>query len=492
MNRVAVIALLIFSSSVFADPPQYIIQDLDELAGHKVFVQGMNDRGQLTGYYNDQLPDGSVRGRSFLYSNGKFENFSTLVGDGKEYRSRGSINNLGEIVLYDDTDDTGYWLYSEDGLAPLAIDRSFSINAMNDVGAMVGVARIGSSKAQAFVYKDGLMQFFLPSPLYEFQATGATDINNAGVIVGFANDDIECCYREGVFIYENGQVSNVFSNYDPIEIVLNGLGHYAVTSRDYEPGWCDSGFFTNFGYSFSSSRLPYPSYEPFPIDEGSADDGSVSVLCPSVNAINDHDAMVGLVTRGWEDFDGQEHERDYGMLYEAGQVFWLINYLKGPHDYVRIRPTDINNQGWIVATAEKADGSIVQVLLQPEGTVSMDVQPWDSRNRVASASNDFIAVAVKGSSIAAGNPADFDASQIDPSSLRLGNGGALTTVGPWLFDWDGDGAVDAFYGFQAEDTATFCEDTSMTLVGETFAGEPFVANDFIQTTGCDGLSCHPQ
>ena len=103
----------------------------------------------------------------------------------------------------------------------------------------------------------------------------------------------------------------------------------------------------------------------------------------------------------------------------------------------------------------------------------------------------MIPVGVLGMNAAAGDTMDFDVSQIDPASLKLGIGGAQNIAVPLLYDIDEDFQGDAVFGFNTADTGIFCGDTEVSLTGETITGEEFVGSDSITTTDCayDG-SCH--
>jgi hypothetical protein len=69
--------------------------------------------------------------------------------------------------------------------------------------------------------------------------------------------------------------------------------------------------------------------------------------------------------------------------------------------------------------------------------------------------------------------ADFDATAIDPSTVRFGPGGAMpraSTLGP---DVDGDGLADALLHFRTPETELTCGDAHARLTGETVEGVSF-------------------
>ena len=131
------------------------------------------------------------------------------------------------------------------------------------------------------------------------------------------------------------------------------------------------------------------------------------------------------------------------------------------------------------------------IIKSPPQTVGIDVQPWDATNTVRPAAANLIPVAVLGASIGAGDAADFDASMVDPATVRLGIGNAPNSAVPWIGDIDGDSDMDAIYGFNAQDAAILCGDTEVSLEGETIDGEAFIGTNTIVTADCENLGCHP-
>jgi hypothetical protein len=124
--------------------------------------------------------------------------------------------------------------------------------------------------------------------------------------------------------------------------------------------------------------------------------------------------------------------------------------------------------------------------------VEIDVDPWSPANIVKPDSNDQIHVLVMGSNTATGDATDFDVYQIDPDSLKFGVGEAPSISGyPLYGDPDNDSNTDALFAFQTQDTGILCDDPDVTLLGETFSGDPFAGTDAIETTDCDTGGCHP-
>jgi hypothetical protein len=130
------------------------------------------------------------------------------------------------------------------------------------------------------------------------------------------------------------------------------------------------------------------------------------------------------------------------------------------------------------------------IIKSPPQVVDIDVDPWSAANEVKPASNNMIPIAILGLSVAAGDAVDFDATQVDPTTLKFGIGEASPpNVLPWVTDIDGDSEMDVILAFQTQETSIFCGDTEVSLEGETFTGDAFIATDSITTVECE--ICHP-
>ena len=125
-------------------------------------------------------------------------------------------------------------------------------------------------------------------------------------------------------------------------------------------------------------------------------------------------------------------------------------------------------------------------------TAIIDVDPWKSVNEVQPDSEALLNVAVMGSNTANGDATDFDVTQVDPGTLKLGIGQAQNIApAPFLADFDGDSNTDAAFLFETSNSGISCGDTDITLSGETFSGEFFIGADMISTIECVSGGCHP-
>jgi hypothetical protein len=79
----------------------------------------------------------------------------------------------------------------------------------------------------------------------------------------------------------------------------------------------------------------------------------------------------------------------------------------------------------------------------------------------------------------------FDASTVDPSSVRFGATGTEVVPSTYSFqDANGDGKRDLVLQFDTQTTGIKCGMTSGKLTGKTMSGQSIVGSDSIQTVGC--------
>ena len=115
----------------------------------------------------------------------------------------------------------------------------------------------------------------------------------------------------------------------------------------------------------------------------------------------------------------------------------------------------------------------------------IDIKPSSHSNAVRPTSNGVLPVTVLTTSIAGGDSADFDATQLDQSTIRFGPAGArITHKTGHLEDIDRDGDTDLMLHFRIRDTGIICGDRAAELSGQTNAGQTVFAVDAIRTVGC--------
>lgn len=118
----------------------------------------------------------------------------------------------------------------------------------------------------------------------------------------------------------------------------------------------------------------------------------------------------------------------------------------------------------------------VEDLLVP---IDIDIKPGSDPNPVNPKSNGVIPVAVLGST-------DFDAMQVDFSTVTFGPDGATSAHDGHVEDVNDDSIMDMMFHFKTQETGIVCGDTEATLTGETFDETQFTGTDTIKTVGCNG------
>lgn len=136
------------------------------------------------------------------------------------------------------------------------------------------------------------------------------------------------------------------------------------------------------------------------------------------------------------------------------------------------------------ATANLGAGAVAadlsQIFDQDCGVllVVIDIKPGSFPNSINPRSKGVIPVAIL-------TTPDFDATQVDPATVRFGPGGASEAHGKGhLEDVDGDGDIDLVLHFLTELSGIKCNSTEVSLTGETFAGRPIEGSDSVKTAGC--------
>jgi hypothetical protein len=111
-------------------------------------------------------------------------------------------------------------------------------------------------------------------------------------------------------------------------------------------------------------------------------------------------------------------------------------------------------------------------------TVSIDINLGSAPNSINPGGKEIISVAVLGS-------IDYDATQIDFSTVGFGEEEAQPAHDGHVEDVNADGFMDMVFHFKTRETGIVCGDTEATLTGETFGGTPFTGTDTLKTVGCN-------
>ena len=116
--------------------------------------------------------------------------------------------------------------------------------------------------------------------------------------------------------------------------------------------------------------------------------------------------------------------------------------------------------------------------------VSVDIKPGGYPNSINPSSRGLTAVAVLTTSRAQGESLDFDASQLDGSTVTFGPGDAAPAREARVEDADGDGDADLLLHFRTADTGLGCGDSSAELTGLTWSGEAVSGEDSVRIVPC--------
>lgn len=116
-------------------------------------------------------------------------------------------------------------------------------------------------------------------------------------------------------------------------------------------------------------------------------------------------------------------------------------------------------------------------------SVGIDVLPGDSANVVYPNRAGNLPVAVLSS-------ASFDATQVDPATLRFGFWEASPEAAATITNVDGQFGDDTRVRFKVPQTGILCNDPDVSLSGETYAGEAITGFDLIDATDCEAGGCH--
>ncbi|UCG24442.1 MAG: hypothetical protein JSW55_00080 [Chloroflexota bacterium] len=110
--------------------------------------------------------------------------------------------------------------------------------------------------------------------------------------------------------------------------------------------------------------------------------------------------------------------------------------------------------------------------------VDVDVKPSTFPNSVNHRSNGNIPVAILSNE-------EFDATTVDPASVRFGPGEAGESHGRGhIEDVDGDGDLDLMLHFGTQDTNLQCGEEVVALTGLTYGGQAVSGSDSVRLVGC--------
>jgi hypothetical protein len=98
--------------------------------------------------------------------------------------------------------------------------------------------------------------------------------------------------------------------------------------------------------------------------------------------------------------------------------------------------------------------------------------------------DDVINTVITSASLAILGSIDFDATQVDFSTVTFGRDGASPVHDGHVEDVNVDGFMDMEFHFKTQETGIVCGDTEVILMGETFCGIQFTGTDTVKTVEC--------
>lgn len=129
-----------------------------------------------------------------------------------------------------------------------------------------------------------------------------------------------------------------------------------------------------------------------------------------------------------------------------------------------------------------ADEDALRIFEVPELaiTVKIDIKPGSWPNSINPDSKGVIPVAILTTSTAVGESVDFDATTVDPSSVKFGPNEALA-VQSAIEDVDQDSDLDIILHFKTQETGIQAGDTEACLTGKTTDGQEIEGCDAVRT-----------
>lgn len=117
----------------------------------------------------------------------------------------------------------------------------------------------------------------------------------------------------------------------------------------------------------------------------------------------------------------------------------------------------------------------------------IDIRPSSVDNRINPRSRGLVLVAILTTSVSDGDSVDFDAWDLDPTTITFGPEAAqLAHTSSHPADVDGGGDIDMLAHFRMSETSLVCGNDSAILSGEIEGGERVYGLDSLLTVGCHG------
>jgi probable HAF family extracellular repeat protein len=294
----------------------YTVTDIGSFGGAS-YARAVNDAGQVAGYY---YPTGSYLSRALLYSDG------TLIDlDSASYSWASGINNLGQVVgmARVGNNNGDHMVVWQNGiLTDLGTNgdtASSHAHAINDAGQITGTTK--DLTWMAFLYSDG---GFTDLGTLSGSRSFGTGINNAGQVVGNSTYEGGGNFNDHAFIWQDGVMTELsgFSGQNYYAQGINDVGQVIVLSNLNHAYIWNNGAVTDLGAG-----------EPF--------------------GINNASQVVG-------------YSAGSATLWDQGTVTNLNDVLSNGGGWQLLEARAINNVGQIVGYGKNPDGQTRGFLLTPD------------------------------------------------------------------------------------------------------------------------------
>jgi len=481
-------------------PPNYELIDLGTLPdGGNSYATDINDTGQVVGYaYNKH-----GKTRAFRYQNGHLHGLGTMMPGNRGNSRAAGINNTGQIVGSADAETSlqnglsmGFvWqagTMRRLGPDPTSHDDIYVTagTAINNAGAIAFNLGGGRTGGFGILHSDGwysLSPQYLDNPFDNPFVDPELELDYSAQAVAITAD--ERALASGLSMEVEG---NTTTGFILTRSAFSGIGRSysdpfgdSRSSRHTFHSVSDGGLFAGEDYDLSCSIVDcYPVQHYGFIKNGS--DGLQENIrgAYKISLVNDNGLIVGWGTSR-DDMDTYGFRRP--LVKQIGGPSVFINKLADTSgwNWKTVTVTAMNENGDIVGHGQKETGEIRAFMLRSLGAssvVSIDILPGDPTNKVyPNKAGEFSVAILSG--------ADFDATQVDPETISLGRSSAIPTQWPFMWQVDGAHGIDMTLLFNTEDVGILCNDTELTLHGETMTGEAITAIASIDASECDE-GCH--
>lgn len=335
----------------------------------------------------------------------------------------------------------------------------------------------------------------------------AIDEMNQVHVVDALNGNVQIFDDHGLFLGRFGTFSATPGNgefYFATQAAINSDGRVYVTDQGNLSGFGNNvQVFDSLG-QFSSSFGAFGTLDglfqhPFGIDLDGQ--GNIYVVDSGNNRVQKFDSAGNFITSWGSAGSGQgQFLRPTGIAIDSDDRVYIADLLNhriqvfttaGDYDFEF--GTSGTNGGEFTFPIDVAAGKAGDIYVADFGNsriqrfavadeIEIDLKPGGT-NTINLNSNGLIIVALLTTSIADGDSVDFDATEVDPSTVMLGSATPKHSNGH-TNDIDGDGDLDRFFHFRIPDIGLSCGDSTVQISGMTFSGDIFLGEDTVVTTNC--------